>query len=398
MNIQGRRSGKSYSAAKEILPHILTPNTRCWIVGPTLDLADKVMREVKMDILAKLRLPIATKKEVNGALYYLKLAGLNSEIWVKSADRPESCVGEGVDILVLEEAAKIRKIVWEQYLRPTLADRQGWALFTTTPEGYNWIYDLWQRGRSDEFPDWDSWQHPSWESPFFKDDIEELKQTLTYETFQQEFGAQFTSFSGRVFPFDRTIHIQKLKYNPDLPTYVGIDFGYRCSAAGFFQIDPRQSKDKVYLIDEVWEENIKTEEFADKIKGKHYPIIRYFGDPAGGGVQAQSGIGDIEIFRKKGIRVDYRRDKVSRNIANGITHMRTWFEDAAGNTHFYADPRAEKFISSYENYRYPEKKKDQRLKEEPLKDGLNCHANDASRYFFCNLFPIKSRTAGSIDW
>ena len=104
------------------------------------------------------------------------------------------------------------------------------------------------------------------------------------------------------------------------------------------------------------------------------------------------------IFRKKGIRVDYRRDKVSRNIANGITHMRTWFEDAAGNTHFYADPRAEKFISSFENYRYPEKKKDQRLKEEPLKDGLNCHANDASRYFFCNLFPIKSRTAGTVDW
>ena len=152
-----------------------------------------------MDILAKLRLPIATKKEVNGQLYYIKLAGLNSEVWVKSADRPESCVGEGVDVLVLEEAAKIRKIVWEQYLRPTLADRQGWALFTTTPEGYNWIYDLWQRGKSEEFKDWHSWQHPSWESPFFKDDIEELKQTLTYETFQQEFGAQFTAFQGGCF-------------------------------------------------------------------------------------------------------------------------------------------------------------------------------------------------------
>lgn len=398
MNVQGRRSGKSYSAAKEILPYILTPNTRTWIVGPTLDLADKIMREVKIDIITKLRLPIAYKKEISGAVHYMKLAGLNSEVSVKSADRPESLVGDGIDHLVVEEAAKIRKIVWEQYLRPTLADKQGWALFTTTPEGYNWVYDLWQRGKSEEFPDWDSWQHPSWESPFFKDDIEELKKTLTYETWQQEFGAQFTSFSGRVFPFDRTIHIQKLKYNPDLPTYVGIDFGYRTSAAGFFQVEQHPSKDKIYLIDEVWEENIKTEDFADKIKAKRYPIIRYFGDPAGGGVQAQSGIGDIEIFRKKGINVDYRRDKVSRNIPNGISHMRTWFEDASGNTHFYADSRAEKFISSFENYRYPEKKKDQRLKEEPLKDGLNDHACDASRYFWCNLFPIKSRTAGTVDW
>ena len=351
-----------------------------------------------MDILAKLRLPIATKKEVNGQLYYIKLAGLNSEVWVKSADRPESCVGEGVDVLVLEEAAKIRKIVWEQCLRPTLADRQGWALFTTTPEGYNWIYDLWQRGKSEEFPDWESWQHPSWESPFFRDDIEELKKTLTYETFQQEFGAQFTSFSGRVLPFDRTVHIQSLKFNPDLPTYVGIDFGYRTSAAGWFQIDPRQGKDKVYMIDEIWEENIKTDDFADKIRAKQYPVIRYFGDPAGGGVQAQSGIGDIEIFRQKGLRVDFRKDKVSRNIANGITHMRTWFEDAAGNTHFWVDKKCDRFISSFENYRYPEKKKDQRLKEEPLKDGLNDHACDATRYFFCNLFPIKSRQAGVINW
>ena len=86
-----------------------------------------------MDIIGKLRLPIATKKEVSGALHYIKLAGLNSEVWVKSADRPESLVGEGIDHLVIEEAAKIRKIVWEQYLRPTLADRAGWALFTTTP-------------------------------------------------------------------------------------------------------------------------------------------------------------------------------------------------------------------------------------------------------------------------
>ena len=98
------------------------------------------------------------------------------------------------------------------------------------------------------------------------------------------------------------------------------------------------------------------------------------------------------------MRIDFRTDKVSRNIANGVTHMRTWFEDAAGNTHFYVDERAKKFISSFENYRYPEKKQDQKLKEEPLKDGLNDHACDATRYFFCNLFPIKSRQAGSIDW
>jgi len=215
----------------------------------------------------------------------------------------------------------------------------------------------------------------------------------------QEFGSQFTSFSGRVFPFDRTIHIQKIKYNPDLLTYVGIDFGYRTATAAAFQIEPvPNGKDKVYLIDEVWEENIKTEDFANKVKAFPYPIIRYFGDPAGGSIQSQSAGTDIEIFRRKGMRVDSRKDRLSRSIANGVSHMRTWFEDANGNANFYVDPRCKKGIMSLENYRYPEKKQDQKLKEDPLKDGVYDHFCDATRYFFCNLFPIKSRTARSIDW
>jgi len=357
------------------------------------------MREIAFDVITKLKLPIANKKEISGQVHYMKMAGLNSEITMKSADRPESLVGDGIDCLIIEEAAKIRKIVWEQYLRPTLSDREGWALFTTTPEGFNWIHDLWLRGGSSEFPDWDSWQHPSWDSPFFKDDIEELKKTLTYETWQQEFAAAFTSFSGRVFPFDRQQHIKKLKFNPDLPTYVGIDPGYRTSCANFFQVQSVPGeKDTVYQIDEIWEENIKTENFAEMIKRKPYPIIRYFADPAGGNIQGQSGVSDIEIFKRYGIRCDFRRDKVSRNIANGVSHMRTWFEDAHGNPHFFVDPKCEKAIQSYENYRYPEKKQDQKLKEEPLKDGTWDHCNDATRYFFCNLFPIKSRQAGVIEF
>ncbi len=95
INCQGRRSGKSYSAAYEILPWLLTPNTRGWIVSPSYNLSQKIARIIKEDIMVKLKLPIENKKEVNGDLYYMKLAGLNSELSVKSADSPESLIGEG---------------------------------------------------------------------------------------------------------------------------------------------------------------------------------------------------------------------------------------------------------------------------------------------------------------
>ena len=71
VNVQGRRSGKSYSAAKEVLPYLLVPNNRCWVVAPTLDLANKIVREIQLDIVRNLKLPIAFKKEVSGSLHYM---------------------------------------------------------------------------------------------------------------------------------------------------------------------------------------------------------------------------------------------------------------------------------------------------------------------------------------
>lgn len=402
VNIQGRRSGKSFSAAAEALPYLLTPNTRGWVVAPNYELCDKVARLIKEYVILHLKLPIAAKKEISGQIYYLKLQGLNSELWIKSCDNPDSLVGEGLDWMIIDEAARVKQIVWEQYLRPTLSDRGGWCLFTTTPLGYNWLYDLYVRGQSKEYPDWASWQHASWESPYFKEDLDELKKTLTKETLAQEFGAEFTSFAGKVYDFDRRVHITKHEYDPDLPTYCSIDFGFRMPCVNWFQVKKSEEEDgidTIYVFDEIChEENVKTEDLAKLVWERGYDVRRYFCDPAGGGVQAQSGIGDIEIFKRHGINVQFKRDKISRNIANGVAHVRTWFEDAHGKPHIFYDEKCKGSISSIENYRYPEKKTDQRLKEEPLKDGRNDHHADTLRYFIVNLYPIKQNKAGTLEW
>jgi len=91
----GRRSGKSYMAAHEIMPWLLTPKTRGWIVGPNYALAQKIAREVKRMVMQQLQLPLETKKEINGELYSMKIAGLGSELVVKSADAADSLIGEG---------------------------------------------------------------------------------------------------------------------------------------------------------------------------------------------------------------------------------------------------------------------------------------------------------------
>jgi len=77
------------------MPWLLTPNTRGWIVAPNYSLAQKVAREVKRMVLVDLKLPVTAKKEISGDLYLLRLAGLNSELVVKSADSPDSLIGDG---------------------------------------------------------------------------------------------------------------------------------------------------------------------------------------------------------------------------------------------------------------------------------------------------------------
>ena len=335
-------------AAHEILPWLLTPGTRGWIVGPNYSLANKIAREVKRIVMTELRIPLESKKEISGDLYYMKLAGLNSELSVKSAENQDSLIGEGVDWLCIDEAALITRNVFEMYLRPTLADRQGWAMFTSTPRGFNFLHSLYEFGKSEDHPDWESWRFPSTLSPYFKDDHEELKRTLTKETYLQEILCEFQSYAGKVFPLDRTTQIREdVKYDPSKPVYVGLDFGYRHAHANIVQLHGKEKN------------------FADV-----HQILR----------------------------VNIKRDAVTRNVVSGVSHVRRWFEDANGDPHLFIHPKCEKSIEAYENYHYPEHREDQTLRHEPKKDGKFDHACDALRFLLTNLFPMKNRHAGVIDF
>ena len=149
------------------------------------------------------------------------------------------------------------------YLSPTLSDRKGKAVFISTPEGFNWLYDLFLLGKSDEL--WESHQAPSWDNGFAfpegQDDrfLIERKRNMAKELFDQEYGAQFTSFEGRVYPFDRNLDVGYYPYNPHLPTFCSIDFGYRMPSVGWYQTYRVNGEWHINMIDEIIHEtNIKT--------------------------------------------------------------------------------------------------------------------------------------------
>ncbi len=231
----GRRWGKSLVASKEAVPAILTTDTLGYIVSTTHDLTYKVFKEVYKDLIVKAQLGAYLKRKSLSAPYFLVFdfpwgEGL-SEVYCKSAENPNNLVGDKLDWIVFDEAAQSHLRIWEQYLEPALADRDGWALFISTPRGYNWFYDLYKRGKDPNDTDWESWKAPTSDNPIIsKKFLARARHSNDDASYRQEYEADFTISTGQVYPgFTEELHVvphQEMKIPAEWPRYRMIDWGF----------------------------------------------------------------------------------------------------------------------------------------------------------------------------
>jgi len=158
-----------------------------WWVTTTHGVAKAIWRDLK----AALREGWVSKSEVDKRIV---LPG-GGAITVKSADNPDSLRGEGLDGVVIDEAAHCSRDAWEQGVRPALVDRQGWAFFISSPKGRNWFWQLYeQAGR---LPNWARWQRPSADNPTFpQSEVDKAQQESPPKIFRQEYLAQFEAPGG----------------------------------------------------------------------------------------------------------------------------------------------------------------------------------------------------------
>ena len=222
----GVRWGKTLAAAMEGLAAALEPRERSmgWVVAPTYDLADKVYREITYVAARHLRHRIKTLKENERRLVLRNMAGGFSEVRAKSADNPVSLIGEGLDWLIVDEAARLKPAIWESHLSQRLIDKKGWALLISTPQGKGWFYDIYRRGQSrDEH--YESWAHPSWTNPYLdRALIEAERARLPDRVFRQEYGGEFLEGAGSVFRNVRECATNVWKRpHPEFSYFAGLD-------------------------------------------------------------------------------------------------------------------------------------------------------------------------------
>lgn len=189
----GRRFGKSYLAAIMLFLFALNApkkSAKIWYIAPTYGQAEDIMWQLMMEIGGDL----IVNKWKNKLTFEL----INGQqITLKGADKPDTLVGSGLWYVVLDEFADMKPEVWEQSIRPALADNKGHAMFIGTPEGLNHFHQLFMMGNNPEFPEWESFQFNTLDNPIIDDDeLKEAAQVMTKEMFAQEFEASFTTGGG----------------------------------------------------------------------------------------------------------------------------------------------------------------------------------------------------------
>jgi hypothetical protein len=197
----GVRWGKTRAAAMEALAAAMQPAERSigWVVAPTYDLADRVFSQVALLAASHLLHHIVTLTESERRLVLRNMGGGLSEIRAKSADSPVSLLGEGLDFVIVDEAAQLRPRIWEGYLSQRLVDKNGWALLISTPNGKGWFYEMFRRGQGKD-PEFQSWNSPTWKSPLHKKErIDAERMRISDKLFRQMYGAEFIEGSGVVF-------------------------------------------------------------------------------------------------------------------------------------------------------------------------------------------------------
>jgi hypothetical protein len=232
-------------------------------------------------------------------------------------------------------------------------------------------------------------------------EILEVERNSTPEWFAQEYGADFASFVGKIFPeWDEKVHVQSVPYDPNLPNYMLFDWGYTNPLAAIeFQIGPN---DEI----RIWREHYKSlwtlQDHIDFLKnGREHPdgykIDLAFGDPADPEAVATVSRDLVPCIAMPEVKSEYTwREGIDlmrgfmKPIAPGrgssIEVVDEYGTPAPDVVRYKVDHSCTNTIREHNNYKTKEPVKGQNVPEFGVK--MDDHTIDAIRYGLVHIFKL----------
>ena len=189
----GRRWGKSELGKTDILQAAHLEHKRCWWVAPSYQMASQIWRDLVNTVkhLAGVKIN-ATERRID-----LPKGGL---IAIRSAHNPDKLRGDGLDFVVLDEAARMPAHIWHDVIRPMLATTRGSARFLSTPNGRNWFWQRHRDGLDPQQNEWQSFHRPTAHSALVDPaELASIQQNTAAHIWETEYEAKFAEDRGAVF-------------------------------------------------------------------------------------------------------------------------------------------------------------------------------------------------------
>lgn len=173
-----------------------------------------------------LKLTLGGVGKVSEAEWRITLPG-GGWVQVRSTDNPDNLRGSGLDGVVLDEAASMDPTVWSTVIRPALADRQGWAIFCSTPKGTNWFHDVYTAAADN--PTWVRWTRSTMDNTHIpRAEIDALMAEMSEQEIRQELYADFLVLAAQRFSAQAVENGRRLVLPPlaSAPLPAGVDPQY----------------------------------------------------------------------------------------------------------------------------------------------------------------------------
>lgn len=192
-----RRARKTTLALNLLIREAMTTeNARFGYVTSTYTAAKNIVwRDPNM---LKRYLPVNGVKRTNETELYVEFEK-GSILSIHGSDNPDSLRGIDFRGVVLDEWAFISPTVWEEIIRPIIAQSADrWAVFIFTPNGRNHAYEYWIRHKNN--PEWGRYELPVSKSGLIPaEEVAKIRAEIPQRVFAQEFECVFGDDSSGVF-------------------------------------------------------------------------------------------------------------------------------------------------------------------------------------------------------
>jgi hypothetical protein len=356
-----RRLGKTYIANVVGQLVSLVPGCNVLIMSPNYNLSG-ISFELQRKLIKHFDLEVS-RDNLKDKIIELSNG---STIRMGSLSTVDSCVGRSYDLIIFDEAAlgSDGEAAFNVALRPTLDKPNSKAIFISTPRGRNnWFSQFWNRGFSDNFPEWVSLQADySENSRMAESDVAEARKSMSRAEFEQEYLASFTVFEGQIYSLAET-DICEPPPNLRGEAIAGCDPGYRDYTA-FVVIVYDEVSDCFWIVDEYLENEATTEQHAERFIAlmNKWGVEAVFIDSA-----AAQFASDLAYI------YDVATTKAKKDVLPGIAYVQT----IVAQNRLKVSPHCTHCLAVFDQYRWDTKEGLQ--KERPKHDDYS-HMADAIRY------------------